>query len=260
MLFTDQVGNKLQLADVPKRIISLVPSQTELLHYLGLEEEVIGITKFCIHPNEWFRSKRRIGGTKQLNLALIKELKPDLIIANKEENTKEQIEELQKYFPVYISDIYTLHDACDMISQIGHICDKIVEATRLVDQILEAFSLFNTSDVSPKTVLYLIWHNPLIAVGSDTFIDDMLHRIGLKNVIAQSRYPNLSNVDLLALHPDFIFLSSEPFPFKEKHQLELQHHFPHSTIYLVDGEMFSWYGSRLLDSATYFQSFFTQLK
>ena len=119
MIFTDQLGRKLILEKIPQRIISLVPSQTELLFDLGLEEEVVGITKFCIHPDSWFHSKTRIGGTKQFDFEKIKSLQPDLIIGNKEENDKEQIEELMKNFTVWMSDIKTLADACKMICEIG---------------------------------------------------------------------------------------------------------------------------------------------
>src|SRR6478672_34971 len=121
----DQSGRTVTLNQFPpKRIISIVPSQTELLYDLGLDEEVIGITKFCVHPERWFRTKKRIGGTKQLNLSAIRELQPDLIIANKEENLQHQVEELEKDFPVWISVIRNLQDACDMIRMVGQLANK----------------------------------------------------------------------------------------------------------------------------------------
>lgn len=123
-VYTDQLGRKIELNYIPKRIISVVPSQTELLHSLGMEEEVIGITKFCVHPQQWFRIKIRIGGTKQLDIGKIKNLQPDLIIANKEENTRDQIEKLAIHFPVWISDVNTLEDALSMIYSIGNMLDK----------------------------------------------------------------------------------------------------------------------------------------
>ena len=114
-VFKDQTRRTIFIDAYPKRIISIVPSQTELLADLGLSDEVVGITKFCVHPNEWFRSKARVGGTKQLNIETIHALQPDLIIANKEENVKEQIEELENHFPVWISDVNKLTDAYEMI-------------------------------------------------------------------------------------------------------------------------------------------------
>ena len=112
---TDQTGRSITIPDSPKRIISIVPSQTELLFDLGLSDEVIGITKFCVHPEEWFRKKTRVGGTKQLNMETIRSLQPDLIVANKEENEQVQVEDIAKEFPVWISDIKTLSDAKRMI-------------------------------------------------------------------------------------------------------------------------------------------------
>jgi ABC-type Fe3+-hydroxamate transport system substrate-binding protein len=260
LFYSDQLGNHIELPAAPKRIISLVPSQTELLHYLGLEAEVIGITKFCIHPSTWFKTKQRIGGTKQLNIEKIKSLAPDFIIANKEENTREQIEELQQLFPVWISDIYTLDDACDMISKLGIILEK-EEATRtLISSIKHNFQLLPVPEnKSSKSVLYLIWNQPRIAVGRNTFIHDMLLRMGLQNALTTPRYPELSIEKIKLYTPDYIFLSSEPFPFNESHIAELQTIFPESKILLVDGEMFSWYGRRLLHSVQYFDSLLKQL-
>jgi ABC-type Fe3+-hydroxamate transport system substrate-binding protein len=114
-IYTDQLGRSIQLAAVPSRIISLVPSQTELLYSLGLDQQVVGITKFCVHPNTWFREKTRVGGTKTIKMDVIQQLQPDLIIANKEENVKEQIEELARHYPVWTSDINDLSDAFDMM-------------------------------------------------------------------------------------------------------------------------------------------------
>src|SRR5687768_127683 len=126
MLYTDQAGRRVNIPSPPQRIVSLVPSQTELLYHLGAD--VAGITKFCIHPEEWFRSKTRVGGTKQLKPDIIASLRPDLIIANKEENEKEQVEALAKEYPVWVSDIHTLNDALDMITSLGDILAKVPAA------------------------------------------------------------------------------------------------------------------------------------
>ena len=136
---TDQLGRLVTITGTPKRIISLVPSQTELLYDLGLNDEVVGITKFCVRPDSWFESKVKIGGTKSLYTATIKMMVPDLILANKEENTKEQIDDLVKDYPVWISDINTLDDACSMIRDIGEITAHTNEATTIVNKINENF-------------------------------------------------------------------------------------------------------------------------
>jgi|SRR6185436_7012784 len=238
------------------KIISTVPSQTELLYDLGLDAEVTGITKFCVHPEKWFRNKTRIGGTKNLDIKKIIALKPDLIIANKEENVKEQIDELQKHFRVYVSDIKNLDDALLMIKKVGGLVNKKNEASAIIKQIKKHFSIFKFhSALCPlPSILYLIWRNPFMTVGADTFIHDMLTRCGLKNIFSElKRYPEITPEQIAIAKPDFIFLSSEPYPFKEKHVDELKTISPSSKIVLVNGEYFSWYGSRLLKAVEYFK-------
>jgi ABC-type Fe3+-hydroxamate transport system substrate-binding protein len=250
-----------QLSSLPRRIVSLVPSQTELLYDLGLGEEVVGITKFCIHPETWFRSKTRIGGTKTVHLDKIKALQPDLIIANKEENVKEQVEALAAIAPVWMSDIHTLDDSEQMISDIGRLTGKQEKAESINNRIRQGFLNLQQPETAPQTsVLYLIWREPWMTVGKDTFIHDILLRMGLHNAWGeQSRYPELSLQDIKDHRPDFIFLSSEPYPFKEKHVTELRAVVPGTKIILVDGEMFSWYGSRLQWAGPYLETLRTSM-
>lgn len=247
----DQMNRAVSVPITPKRIVSLVPSQTELLHELGCGNEVVGQTLFCIHPPEMHALKPRIGGTKNINIAKVHELQPDLIIGNKEENSKEQIEELAKMYPVWMSDIANLTDALAMINQIGELVNRQQLANQLASQIETSFEQLVTKH-SP-TVLYLIWRKPWMAAGSSTFIGDMLTRMGLHNVCSGVRYPELNDETIQQLNPSQVFLSSEPYPFKEKHIAELQQLLPTATITLVDGELFSWYGSRLMHSAAYFK-------
>ncbi|OYU95322.1 MAG: cobalamin-binding protein [Bacteroidetes bacterium B1(2017)] len=253
-MLVDQMGNRLDLPEPPKRIISLVPSQTEYLYALGLTDEVIAQTLFCIHPAQMHQAKPRVGGTKNLNLQKIRELKPDLIIGNKEENTKAQIEELSQEFPIYMSDINCLEDAIEMMQQIGVLVNRQLESKRICDKIQANFQALVRTE-TPKTCLYLIWREPWMAAGSNTFIGDMMAKIGLKNLVLE-RYPSITQEWLTENQPDLIFLSSEPYPFKTKHIEELQSHCPHAKIQLVDGELFSWYGSRLIQSRAYFQGLF----
>lgn len=254
MNYTDQCGRHLVLQDRPQRIVSLVPSQTELLYDLGLREEVVGITKFCVHPKKWFESKKRIGGTKNLHLEEIQKLAPDLIIANKEENTKEQIQLLSADYPVWISDVNNLADNHEMIRCIGEICGKQKEAERIVKQVESGFS--QITKLEPiVSCLYFIWQEPYMLVSSDTFIDDVLHRCGFKNLAHSigKRYPEISVEEITSLSPEVILLSSEPYPFKEAHKAAFENMFPSSTVLLVNGEMFSWYGSRIRLSGKYLQ-------
>jgi len=261
-VYTDQLARKIRLDHTPARIVSLVPSQTELLYTLGLEEEVIGITKFCVHPIQWFRHKIKIGGTKQLDIDKIKNLQPDLIIANKEENKKEQIEELSNHFHVWISDISNLGDAFKMISSIGDILNKKKESQSLLSSIQEKFSSLTppSNNIKLKTC-YLIWREPYMTVGGDTFISDMLMQAGFQNVFAdKTRYPEITISQLSIANCELLLLSSEPYPFKENHIIDFQKKLPHTKIILTDGELFSWYGSRLLHAPAYFQKLHQQIK
>lgn len=256
---TDQMGRTIEVSDQPKRIISLVPSQTELLADLGLSDEVIGITKFCVHPKKWFRTKTRVGGTKKLNLEQIAALEPDLIIGNKEENEREPMEWLMQRFPVWMSDIATLDDAVDMINSVGGITGKAKEAQEIANRVTNDFK--ELKPVDPASVAYFIWRQPWMLSGQGTFINDVLQRIGLQNVaIGMGRYPELNDRQLRKLQPQLILLSSEPYPFKHRHFEELQAMCPSARILLVDGEMFSWYGSRLLKFKEYYKELAPRLQ
>jgi ABC-type Fe3+-hydroxamate transport system substrate-binding protein len=246
--------NPNQLGHIPKKIISLVPSQTELLHDLDLEEETIGLTKFCYHPKEWYRSKERIGGTKTINIKKIISLQPDLIIANKEENIKEQVEELAKIFPVWLTDVNSLDDALKMITDIGTLTNRKAKAKEITSQIKKTLPDQSQSKKVKQKVIYLIWRNPYMGAGGDTFINDMISRAGFDNLLKnKKRYPTINLEEFATKKFALIFLSSEPYPFKEKHILEINKSLPNTKVILVDGEYFSWYGSRLLKSAAYFK-------
>ncbi|UKT62201.1 helical backbone metal receptor [Pedobacter mucosus] len=260
--FTDQMGRRVTFDFPPKRIISIVPSQTELLFDLGLDSEIVGLTKFCIHPIEKFAERTKVGGTKKLNIDLIKDLKPDLIIGNKEENTQSDIEELAAHFPVWMSDIFTLDDAMKTIMEIGALVDKEPEANYLNHLIYAGFrdlKMLALQNKIDRKVAYLIWRKPYMAAGKNTFIDDVLLSNGMTNVIKQNRYPIVTLEELKTLDCDLILLSSEPYPFNEKHIEEIKNAIPDTTILLVDGEMFSWYGSRLVKAVQYFFEFQKQL-
>lgn len=246
------------------RIVSLVPSITELLYSLDLSDQVVGITKFCVHPNEWFKTKTRIGGTKNIHLEQIKALAPTLVIANKEENIKEQVEALEAFTNVHLTDVSSYEDALNMIEAIGLLTHTLERAKDLILTIKERFAEF--SKLSPIQQLqsipcaYLIWQDPYMTIGGDTYINDLIKKIGFTNVFANTkRYPSISLSDIEQSNCKVIFLSSEPYPFKQKHIDELQKHFPNKLILLVDGEMFSWYGSRLMEAPSYFKPLLEQV-
>ena len=247
MVYTDQLGNRIELEKIPERIVSLVPSQTELIYALGVKP--VGQTLFCKEPTEAFKDAVKVGGTKNLNLDKIRSLDPDLIIANKEENTEEQIKLLQNEFPVWISDVKDLHTAKEMIFQVGSMLQS-QKKDALLNQIDQGFE-----QALPYlgSALYFIWQDPLMVCGRDTFINDMLERAGFSNYIqeASSRYPELDPQQVTSVNPDFVLLSSEPFPFKQEHIKTFRELFPSSEVLLVDATYFSWYGSRLVDAADY---------
>lgn len=248
-IYVDQIGREVEIRFRPKRIVSLVPSQTELLFDLDVGERVVGITKFCVHPDKWFRSKTRVGGTKKLHLDTIRALNPDLIIANKEENNRADIEALEKDFPVWVSDVKDLDSALEMIQKVAEITDT--DSTELIHEIQSGFSELKPTSPALKTV-YLIWKNPYMAAGTDTFINDMLQRCGFENVAGSTRYPELTEQKLAEIKPELVLLSSEPFPFGETHIRDLQELLPNAKIMLVDGELFSWFGSRMRLAPSYF--------
>lgn len=257
-IITDQIGVSHTFEDVPLRIISLVPSQTELLYDLGLESQIVGVTKFCVHPYHFKSTKTIVGGTKKVNFAKIKALQPDIIIANKEENTLEMVLELQKIGPVWVTDICTIEDNLQMISDFGQLFNKRTEAQKWIDKInnaLQDFQVFIKDKTSQK-VAYFIWANPYMVAGKNTFINEMLKLNKFENIYENrdERYPEIIIQKMrIQGDPDLVLLSSEPFPFKDEHAFELGRYTHHAKTIFVDGEMFSWYGSRLLKAFDYFK-------
>lgn len=253
----DQMKRELRLYSPPRRIISLVPSITELLHDLGLVNEVVGVTKFCIHPKDWCKSKQHIGGTKKVNFERIAKLEPDLIIGNKEENTKEDINLLEKNYNVLMTDVNTFEDALEMILLLSKVCNKSKEGVKLHQELLDLKSHYNSTPI--LSAIYLIWKDPFFAVGKHTFINDMLSISGFKNLITTERYPEISIEEINKLKPKLLLLSTEPYPFDNNYLKEIKTKLIHTYPVLVDGEMFSWYGSRLKKSFAYFNQLKTDL-
>jgi iron complex transport system substrate-binding protein len=251
----DQCGRPIALQSVPKRIISLVPSLTELLVDLGFYDQLVGITKFCVHPLNLKAEKAVVGGTKTVNVARIKYLNPDFILANKEENTAELVTELEKFCPVYVSDIETLNDNIKLIVQLGALLDCADKAQEIVKEIEQAagnFALF-LSNFPSKTAAYFIWKKPYMVAGGNTFINHLMQLCHFENCFSKiKRYPEI-NLQTNTISPEIILLSSEPFPFKEADAHEIASLFPKSKVLIVDGEMFSWYGTRPLKAFTYFK-------
>lgn len=253
-IFTDHLNRVVKILNYPpKKIISTTPSQTELLADLGLEEEVIGVTRFCNYPKDWKKNKTIIGGTKRLDFSKISSLNPDLIIGNKEENIKPQVVEIADKFPFWISDIQSFDDNLRLIRDIGDLCCRNTEAEVLCKRIENVCSKINSVQKRTKRVAYFIWRNPFMVAGNNTYIDSILKKLGFTNVFEgfSGRYPRVTFKDIEDLKPDEIFLSSIPFPFNSIHAQEFEMHFPEIKIRFVDGEVFSYYGSRIAKSEEY---------
>ncbi len=252
---TDDLGREVKIPFPPKRIISTVPSTTEFLFDLGLGDRVISKTKFCKYPADKIAKLPNIGGTKDLYIDKIRLLDPDLILANEEENTKKQIEELVKEFPVYVCKVRNYDDALQNILNTGKIVGAEPKSFEIANKIHASFAQLPFNPNS-QTVLYLVWKDPYMAVGRDTFINSMIEKCGFRNAIKdiKSRYPKLDAEEIRNLNPDLIFLSSEPFPFNQKHIQEIQDLFPNTKIELVDGEMFSWFESHMIKAGQYFKN------
>lgn len=281
----DDLGRSLRLEAPARRIVSLCPSQTETLFALGLSERIVGLTRYCIHPSAkdtppltpsrkgrgenifpstlWggvgagVERKIKVGGTKQLDFATIEQLQPDLIIAEKEENRREDVERLSKRWPVFVTDVSNIESALRMIGTLGGLCDHIHEADQLVQEISSRWAMLQPATKSLRTA-YLIWRKPYMAAGTGTYIHSVLQRCGFINAISASRYPELSLAELQQANPNLVLLSSEPYPFDERHIQELTVHLPQARFELVDGEMFSWYGARMLKAADYLQDFISR--
>lgn len=262
-LMHDQTGQPFAFEAVPKRIVSLVPSLTELLCDLGLEECLVGITKFCVHPFHLKSVKTIVGGTKKVNADKISGLEPDIILCNKEENTLQMVEELRHICPVWVTNVVTIEDNLQMIRDFGQLLGCRTEAQKWHDKIAFAYRDFErfVEDKPVRKAVYFIWKNPWMVSGSDNFINEMLRINRLENIYAHwGRYPEIELSKIRSDgDPDLVFLSSEPFPFKEQDAFEIGRFTHHAKTVFVDGEMFSWYGSRLVKAFAYFKKLHQRL-
>jgi len=255
MLVKDQLNRTLNFKKFPGRIVSLVPSQTELLVDLGLRFKIVGITKFCVHPKELRKDVTIVGGTKNVHLDKIRALQPDIIICNKEENTKEIVEECEKIAPVWVSEIFTIEDNLEMIMSLGEIFNVSGKASKICHGIISEVTDFSKYiEAKPiKKVAYVIWKNPYMLAGKNTFVNTLLRLNNFENILSEvdSRYPEIDPKDLKNV--DLVLLATEPFPFEESDVIALKKALQ-TEVLLVDGEYFSWYGSRLQFAFTYFKT------
>lgn len=238
---------------LPQRIVSLVPSQTELLAALGLDARVVGVTRFCVRPEDWKRRKTIVGGTKNVDVERVRALAPDLVLANHEENTREDVEALGAFAPVVVTDVATVDDAGAMIRDVGARTGTDRLAHALADRIADGFAALPA--FAPLRAAYFIWREPWMVAGGGTFIGDVLRRGGFANVFERApRYPAVSADEVAAARPDVLLFSSEPYPFRERHLAEWRARLPGVPCAFVDGEACSWYGPRLLETPGYLRA------
>lgn len=250
----DHLGRIVPLDEPPKRIISLVPAITETMYHIGLEKEIVGRTRFCKFPEDKVKSAINIGGTKDIKLDRIHELKPDLIIAEKEENTKEIVETLEQHYPVFVFEVQHFNDVFRMLNDLGRLTGREENAATLSKQIKVAFK--NLPHASGKRVAYVIWKKPYMVVGKNTYINSLIEEMGFINPFTETegRYPVVTDLDFKQAELEEVFLATEPYPFRESHLDEFRGMLPDVKIRIVDGEMF-WYGAKMVEAATYFKTF-----
>lgn len=254
--FIDQIGRTVRMPVFPpKRIVSLAPAITETIYHLELGQQVVGRTRFCVHPQAEVEQAMNVGGTKDMKIERIKALDPHLIIAEKEENTKEMVEELERHFPVYVFEIQTIEDALTMIKDLGTITNRSRQAHQTIRTITKAFTTI--AQMKTARAAYVIWQNPLMVVGGDTYINNLLKHLGFINPFEnhEGRYPEITQAQLKEAKLDYLFLATEPFPFSEKERKIYQDILPGVQTEIIDGEMF-WYGSRMIKAAQYFKEKF----
>lgn len=236
------------------KIVSLVPSITETLIDLGCDE-LVGRTRYCIHPEEIVKNIPVVGGTKAIHPEKIKELEPEVIIANREENVKEQIEPLMKNYRVWLTDVKTIDDNYDLIINAGSLIFHHFQAR---DYCMKLEEIWATNRLQKEIkVAYLIWKKPFMTVGGDTFVSQVLSQLGFQNIFEnRQRYPAIELSDLKGA--DIIMLSTEPYPFTEKNIPEFQTVFPNKQVIVVDGEAFCWFGTHPAKCGDYYQRLLQQ--
>jgi ABC-type hemin transport system substrate-binding protein len=233
------------------RIVSLVPSWTEYIVDLGLENALVGRTKFCVRP-QTIQRIQVVGGTKHFHVDRVEALKPDFVIACKEENTREQVEHCATFSQVLLTDVRSVEGAFMAMMHLAEQLDESESGERWCERIRLAWG----NPVSKRArAAYIIWKNPLMVAGRDTFIHDVMRWWGIVNACADvggGRYPTLEKVEFDSLKLDHVLLSSEPFPFNATHEAEFTTN--GRLAKCVDGEAFSWYGSRMYHAASYLKT------
>jgi ABC-type Fe3+-hydroxamate transport system substrate-binding protein len=240
-----------------RRIVSLVPSTTELLCALGLADALVGVTVYCVEPRDVVRTKTRVGGEKDPDLAAIRALAPDLVVANIEENTREDVEALRAAgIRVWLTYPRSVAESLAMIRELGEVTGAVTGARALLDDLepLYADVRARLAGRRPTPVFYPIWREPWMTIGGDTYIHDLLATCGGANVFAdRDRYPTITLDEMAARAPEVVLLPDEPFRFRRAHLRDFDPYpglpaVRDGRLHLVDGKPFSWHGPRLAEA------------
>lgn len=253
MSWTDALGHTIDLQRPPRRIVSLVPSITEALFAFGLGKRIVGVTKFCVEPKDEVTDVPKVGGTKNLDATAVKKLKPELVVANAEENEKADIESLvAEGLPVFVTYPRTVAHATAMMRTLAEMTDTVDVASPIVAGIEAEAALARAANKENRRrrVFCPIWRNPWMTIGPDTYMHDFLSNCGLDNVYGDSneRYPEIALEDAAERQPEIVILPDEPYRFSRRHVPEVTEGIPavgESRIYLVDGKDICWHGPRI---------------
>jgi ABC-type Fe3+-hydroxamate transport system substrate-binding protein len=249
----DDLGGELTLDGVPRRIVSLVPSITETVIGLGAADRLVGINNYCVYPADVVKDIRKVGGTKGFSMDVIDAVGPDLILANKEENRKHQIETLRESYPVFVTYPRTVEGAVKMILDLGVLTDtqeRASEHAASCDFFLESIDLSIAGP--PLRTVCMIWRDPWMAVGPDSYVSALLDRIGFVNVFtkADGRYPETTLDAVIERQPEVIILPSEPYAFRKQDKDELDDLLSARGVMAstlrMDGSLLTWFGTRTI--------------
>jgi ABC-type Fe3+-hydroxamate transport system substrate-binding protein len=254
----DASGVAVELPRPPRRIVSLIPSTTEILCALGLGDALVGVTVYCVEPRDVVRGKTRIGGEKDPDLARIRALKPDLVVANVEENRREDIDQLRAWsIPVWVTYPRTVVEGIRLIGELGEVTGAGARAREMLRELEPLYARVEraTGNRPAVAVFYPIWRGPYMTVNGDTYIHDMLRVCGGRNIFADrpERYPTVTLDDVAARRPAVILLPDEPFRFRRAHLADFAAYAEvpavrDGRIHLVDGKPFSWHGPRIAEA------------
>ena len=250
MKVEDALGRQFDFDTAPRRIVSLVPSITETLFAFGLDDAVVGATDYCVHPGDRLAQGPRVGGTKNVRVDEVVALEPELVIANREENRRRNVEALEaRGLRVFVTYVRTLTEAVRDLGTLGRIMRCHAKAAAIARELDAA--LAEVGGAPAPRVLALIWKKPWMTFNADTFAHDLSSASGGRNPFADAaaRYPRISEAELAAVDPEVILLPTEPYAFGEEDRRELGsldcQAARNGRVHVVEGELLSWYGPRM---------------